>query len=265
MKEYTLITGACGGLGGAFVQLLAERGEPLFLTGRSEPRLTALSQSLKERFPSLPVQICACDLTDEHSRANMFARSNAQGIRFRRLVYVAGADIQKAFEKYTQEKILFQTRVNFEGAVSCIKFALENGAQNRKTEILAVGSVSGIYPMPYFALYSATKKALNQFCAALRAEYRGRANITCVLPGAIPTRADVKENIRAQGLWGRLAAKSPLSVAKASLKAVQRNRRTVIIGFWNKLMRVCTACIPLSFKLRAIARRWSKTEKDAFS
>jgi len=69
MKEYTLITGACGGLGGAFVQLLAERGEPLFLTGRSEPRLTALSQSLKERFPSLPVQICACDLTDEHSRA----------------------------------------------------------------------------------------------------------------------------------------------------------------------------------------------------
>ena len=265
MKEYTLITGACGGLGGAFVQLLAERGEPLFLTGRSEPRLTALSQSLKERFPSLPVQICACDLTDEHSRANMFARSNAQGIRFRRLVYVAGADIQKAFEKYTQEKILLQTRVNFEGAVSCIKFALENGAQNRKTEILAVGSVSGIYPMPYFALYSATKKALNQFCTALRAEYRGRANITCVLPGAIPTRADVKENIRAQGLWGRLAAKSPLSVAKASLKAVQRNRRTVIIGFWNKLMRACTACIPLSFKLRAIASRWSKTEKDAFS
>jgi len=65
MKEYTLITGACGGLGGAFVQLLAERGEPLFLTGRSEPRLTALSQSLKERFPSLPVQICACDFVDD--------------------------------------------------------------------------------------------------------------------------------------------------------------------------------------------------------
>ena len=42
--NYTLITGACGGLGGAFVRVLAERGEPLFLTGRSEERLKSLSE-----------------------------------------------------------------------------------------------------------------------------------------------------------------------------------------------------------------------------
>ena len=42
--NYTLITGACGGLGGAFVRLLAERGEALFLTGRSEEKLSALAQ-----------------------------------------------------------------------------------------------------------------------------------------------------------------------------------------------------------------------------
>ncbi|MGN0822467.1 MAG: hypothetical protein ACI4NG_01710, partial [Candidatus Gallimonas sp.] len=87
---------------------------------------------------------------------------------------------------------------------------------------------------------------------------------TCVLPGAIPTREDVKKNIRAQGVWGRLAAKSPRAVAEASLKAVKKNRRTAVIGFWNRLMRAATALLPLSLKMRFIARRWSKTEKDAF-
>lgn len=263
-QTYTLITGACGGLGGAFVQILAEQGEPLFLTGRSEARLTALREKLKERFPALPVEIYACDLTDEASRNKLYNWCAERGITFGRLVYAAGADIQKGFHKYTQEKITFQTRVNFEGAVSCIRFVLDRSPQNGKTEILTVGSVSGIYPMPYFALYSATKKALSQFCAALRVEYRGRAKITCVLPGAIPTREDIKENIRSQGIWGKLAAKEPAKVAKASLKAVRRNRRTVIIGFWNKVMRAVTAPLPTSLKMRYIARRWSKTEKDAF-
>lgn len=263
-QTYTLITGACGGLGGEFVRILAERGEPLFLTGRSESRLSELRNSLKKEFPALQVQIFACDLADETSRRRLFDWSDECGFRFRRLVYVAGADIQKGFGKYTQEKIVFQTRVNFEGAVSCMKFVLDRSPQDGETEILTIGSVSGIYPMPYFALYSAAKKALQQFSIALRAEYRGKAKITCVLPGAIPTREDVKENIKTQGLWGKLAAKSPRAVASASLKAVRRNRRTVIIGFWNKGMRIVTAMVPLSVKMRFIARRWKKTEKDAF-
>ncbi len=259
---YTLITGACGGLGGAFVQMLAERGEKLFLTGRSEERLLALTERLQTQFPTLEVSSCACDLTDERSRGALFSCAEERGIRFSRLIYVAGADIQKGFERYTQEKILFQTRVNLEGAASVTRFVLERGEPD--LELLAVGSVSGIYPMPYFALYSATKSALERLYAALHVELKGRARVTCVLPGAIPTREDVKKNIRAQGVWGRLAAKSPRAVAEASLKAVKKNRRTAVIGFWNRLMRAATALLPLSLKMRFIARRWSKTEKDAF-
>lgn len=261
---YTLITGACGGLGGAFVRVLAERGEPLYLTGRSETRLCALAKTLRERYPALPVGYCACDLTDGESRRALFERTDGEGIRFRRMIYVAGADIQKGFERYTEEKLVLQTRVNLEGAVSLTRAVLERAPLDGKTELLAVGSVSGLYPMPYFALYSATKRALWQFYAALRTEYKGKAKITCVLPGAIPTREDIRENICSQGLWGKLAALSPETVAKKSLKAVKNNRRSVVIGFWNKLMRAFTAPLPLSLKMRFIAKRWSRTEKDAF-
>ena len=80
----------------------------------------------------------------------------------------------------------------------------------------------------------------------------------------MPTREDVKEQIKGQGLWGKLAAKSPEWVAKQSLKAVYKNKGKIIPGFWNKVMRISTVWIPASWRLKFIARRWSKISKDAF-
>ncbi len=261
---YTLITGACGGLGGAFVQLLASRGTALFLTGRSEARLALLASSLKERYPALPVRWFACDLTNERERAALFSYAEGKNICISRLIYVAGVDIQKPFLEYTMQKVILQTRVNFEGAVSFAHAFLAQADRGGQAELLVVGSVSGWYPMPYFALYSATKRALEQFFSALHVECRGRAKVTCVLPGAIPTRPDICENIRLQGVWGKLSALPAEEVARRSLKALAKNRRTVVIGFYNKLMRLLTGWMPLSWKLRFIAHRWSKMSKDAF-
>lgn len=262
--NYTIITGACGGLGGAFVRVLAERGEPLLLTGRSEERLKKLSENLKDEFPDLPVRFRACDLTSQEDRKAFFEYADEENIRLSRLVYVAGVDTQKAFENYTQEKIVFQSRVNFEGAVSFIHASLGRGMLDGRFEVLVIGSMSGICPMPYFAIYSATKKALCQFCIALRSELRGRAKVTCILPGGIPTREDIKKDIEGHGFWGRISKKSPRSVAIASLKAVKKNKRTKVVGFWNKIIKLSTDLTPLSWQLHFIRKRWSKTEKDAF-
>lgn len=260
MNGHNLITGACGGLGGAFVRSLAGRGEDLYLTGRSGERLSALAGDVQKQY-GVDVGYAACDLRNSDERIAFFARLEREGVRVKRLVYVAGVDTQMAFEKYGEEKIVLQARANFEGAVSFIRGALALCAPG-ECEILIVGSVSGLCPMPYFALYSATKKALEQFCLALRVELKGRAKVCCVLPGAIPTRADVKAYIAAQGLWGRLAALPPEKVAAKALKAVGKNRGRVVIGFWNKCLQMFMKIVPLRLKLRFIARRWGKTEKD---
>lgn len=262
--NYTLLTGACGGLGGAFAELLAGRGEPLFLTGRSRTRLNVLADSLSERYPHLPVECYPCDLTDSAQRQALFDYADEKSIGFSRLVYVAGVDIQKASERYTEAKIVLQARVNLEAAVSLTRYAMGRCPMNGTAEFLAIGSMSSSCPMPYFALYSATKKALEQYYVALHSELKGRAKVTVVLPGSIPTREDIKENIRTHGIIGRLSAKPPQAVAKAALKAVARNRRKKVIGFWNHIIYGATRLAPLSWKLSYVARHWSKTEKDAF-
>ena len=259
---YALVTGATGGLGKAFVYALAKKGYDLILTGRSNEKLLALEEELLQKY-DVQAYTIAADLSSENSRLTMMEEIRAKQLQIGMLVNAAGADVQKAFSAYTQEKLTFQTRVNFEAAVSLCRFAIENKAD--KLEIINIASVSGIYPMPYFAIYSATKGALTSFSASLREEMKGQnVSVTAILPGAMPTRDDIKEQIKGQGLWGKLAAKSPDWVAEYSIKAVRKNKRKAIPGFWNKVMRVSTAWLPTSWRLKFIARRWSKISKDAF-
>ena len=265
MNGFTLITGATGGLGGAFAKVLIERGEPLILTGRSQEKLQLFKEELSHLNQGATVEIIPCDLTDSADREKLLESvgelCKLHKLPLFRLANVAGADIQKGLTEYTESKVCFQCRVNFESAVSLSRGAIALGVK----EILNISSVSGIYPMPYFAIYSATKGALTSFSLALREEMRGAGvKVTAVLPGAIPTREDVKEQIKGQGLWGKIAAKPPRFVAEKSLKAVSKNKGKVVIGFANKLMNIGTKLIPLPLKLKFIARRWGKITKDSF-
>lgn len=262
-KKYALITGATGGLGKAFVYEAAKQGYALLLTGRSEKKLLLFKEELQKEHPDTETHVYAADLSLTEDRKALMEKIAKEGLKISLLANVAGVDIQKGVTEYTEEKIVFQCRVNFETAVSLCRFAIENKAE--QLEIVNISSVSGIYPMPYFAIYSATKGALTSFSQSLREEMKGKGvHVTAVLPGAMPTREDIKAQIKGQGLWGRMAVKTPEEVAKASLKAVRKNKRKVIVGFWNKVMRIGTAWMPTAWRLKFIAKRWSKISKDAF-
>ena len=259
--EYTLITGGSGHLGYAFAKELVKT--PLILTGRNIEKLEKTKQSLLELYADAEILLFACDLTKEADRYEMMRKMRERGVRLTRLINVAGADIQKGFSLYTQEKIAFQCRVNFEAAVALCHFALENRGDG--LEIINISSVSGIYPMPYFAIYSATKGALTSFSTSLRKELKGEGvKVSAILPGAMPTREDIKQQIKGQGLWGKWATKSPEFVARKSLQAVKKNKAKYIPGFCNRCMNFFTKVIPLSWKMHFIAKRWSKISKDAF-
>ena len=67
------VSGATGGLGGAFVELLAERGEPLILTGRSEEKLATLKAKLIEKFDNTFKQRNSADQETLYNSFNEFS------------------------------------------------------------------------------------------------------------------------------------------------------------------------------------------------
>lgn len=261
--SYTFISGATGGIGKAFALLCASKGYNLFLTARSVDKLSALKSEILTRFPQVSVEICPCELTDDLSRKALYAYAAEKNIFFDRIINVAGADIQKAFREYSYEKVLFQIRVNCEAAATITRALLDRKAE--KVEIITIGSMSGVTPMPYFAIYSASKAFLESLFISLHYELKKQGvKVTVVLPGGVPTRPDVVKAIKDQGLWGKLSAKSPTFVADKSLKAVRKNKMRYVPGFFNKLLYFVMKIVPLRWQLGFIARRWSKLSKDAF-
>lgn len=261
MTDYTLITGATGYLGRAFALACLCRGENLFLTGRSREKLEELSAYLQTIDAQARIEIFPCDLTDGAARKALYAF--AEKFTFSRVINVAGADIQKSFVRYDEDKLVFQLRVCLEAAISVCNFAIAH--RSERLSIINISSISGVCPMPYFSVYSAAKGALTCFSLALAREMKGTGvSICAVLPGAIYTRSDVIDYIKKQGVWGRIAAKTPDYVAAKALYASDRGRKKVIVGGANKLTNALTKIVPLKLKLHFVAKRWSKTEKDAF-
>jgi len=259
---FTFISGATGGIGKAFALLLAEKGSDLFLTGRSEQKLKLLKEEISEKYP-VKIEYYPCELTDHKSREELINHVESLAFKFDRIINVAGVDTQKAFSEYTLDKVYFQIRVNVEATV-CLTHELLR-FKTDKAEIITISSMSGVSPMPYFALYSATKAMLTNFFTALHYELKKEGvKVTVVLPGGVPTRPDIIEDIKGQGLWGKLSAKSPRFVAEKSLKAVRKNKVKYIPGAFNKLLYFVMKLIPKGIVLRFIARRWKKQTKDAF-
>ena len=260
---FTFISGATGGLGKTYADVCGGKGYDLFLTARNAERLDALKKELTEKYPSIRVEFYPCELTDDLSRRELIAHIEESGYKFDRIINVAGVDIQKAFEKYTPEKAVFQIRVNCEATLLLTLGLLKNRAD--KTEILTVSSMSGVSPMPYFAIYSASKAFLTNFFTALHYELKRKGvKVTALLPGGMPTRPDLVEEIKKQGLGGKLSSKPPEFVVRKSLKAVKKNKIICVPGAFNKFLYFIMKIAPKRIVLRYIARRWKNYGKDAF-
>ncbi|MBO5889108.1 MAG: SDR family NAD(P)-dependent oxidoreductase, partial [Clostridia bacterium] len=128
MTSYSIVLGATGVIGEAFVAKLAKLGENLYLSGRSIEKLTLLKNKLSEINSKIDIKIFACDLADFFSVKLCFENFSLLNSKVSGLYYVSGVDIQKPFIEYTYEKIVTQARVNFEGALLFTNFALKNKA-----------------------------------------------------------------------------------------------------------------------------------------
>ncbi len=259
---YTFISGATGGIGKAFVYECAKNGYDLFITGRSDKKLAELKEELLKEY-KIEVICFACDLTKEQSRKDMIDYLAGQKVVLDRIINVAGVDTQMGFMEYTLDKVLFQIRVNAEATVSLTHQLLQHKAE--RLELITISSLSGASPMPYFALYSATKAMLTNFFTSMHYELKkDGVKVTTVLPGGVPTRPDIIKDIEGQGIWGKLSSKPASFVARKALKKVRRNKVKYIPGFFNKVLNFLMKLVPNCIKLRFIANRWKKISKDAF-
>jgi uncharacterized protein len=133
--------------------------------------------------------------------------------------------------------------------------------ERRRGGVITVASTAGMQPLPYEATYSASKAFARTFSDALSAELRGTGvKVLCVNPGPVPTEWQAAAGYEPGYLPpvpGKIGA---AQVAKESLDAFERGRRTIIPGFVIRWYMRVNKPAPLSVKLRVVERMYRPNE-----
>jgi len=258
MAEYVLITGATGGLGSAFALECARRGYNLVLTD-VRPAGSALANYLAEKY-NIKAAYYPCDLSCAEDRSRLYQRITAEGYRFWGLLNVAGTDFEGAFAERTRDQVLQILRVNIEATIDNTHSILKLRAPDRRFMLVNVASLAAFQPMPFKAIYAATKRMLLDFTLAIGEEIRDFGTATALCPAGMPTNPEVMRAIFAQGFWGRMTTVNPDEVAYCTIRAALRGRRVVIPGGINQFIRSLAGFIPAEWTARFIGRRWSATQ-----
>jgi NAD(P)-dependent dehydrogenase (short-subunit alcohol dehydrogenase family) len=160
-KRVVLVTGASSGIGLACAAHLAGRGFRVYGTSRR----TAISST--ENLTML-----TADVTNEYSVDKTVAAVLDREGQLDILVNNAGMGIAGPVEATSIEEAKQQFEVNFFGALRVCRAVLPAMRGQGSGYIVNIGSIGGVIAIPYQAMYSASKFALEGLSEALRMEVR---------------------------------------------------------------------------------------------
>jgi short-subunit dehydrogenase len=259
--KVVLITGASSGIGEALVNKLAERKHNLLLIARNSDRLTIQAQQLAEKF-NVEVQFIAADLSKPEAAAEIFAETQRRGVKVEMLVNNAGVGSGGQFSELSLKSELEMIQLNNSSLVAMTHFFLPQ-MQDRKTgTIVNVASMAAFMPVPYMAVYAASKVFVRSFTEAITEECKPyNIHVMLVSPGLTKTnfnRAAGIENEKGKALTAGANQQTPEQVAAEILSGLDKKKYFVISGTTNKLGSRILAFIPNSVIARRMANSYRK-------
>jgi uncharacterized protein len=240
-----LITGASSGIGEAFANTLAANGLDLVLVARSEDKLRALAKQLAE-VHSRRVEVIAADLSLAGSAAKVHTATQALGMPIDLLINNAGFGTAGAFYQLDAAREQQEIMLNVAAVVGMTHAFLPAMVEQGRGGVINVASMAGFQPMPYMAVYAATKAFVLSFGQGLRLEVRGKGvTVLSVCPGPVDTpffEATGNSKLRNSVPKGTMTTAD--DVVRASLRAFKSGQSVVVPGAANKVMAAFTRTMP---------------------
>jgi len=248
---YALVTGASSGIGAAFARRLRARGERVVLVARRADRLRALADELGG---SPLVETVPLDLTSPDGPAALERALGERRLEIDLLVNNAGVGHTGRFAEEPLARILEMVDLNSRALVEVTRRIVPAMLERRRGRIVNVVSTAAFQPLPYMAIYGATKAFVISFTEALATEVSGNGIVVQALcPGLTATEfQQVAGTDRV--LFNKTAAMTPDAVAAASLAALDRKRLRVVVGWHNRFTVFAQRFVPQALVRLVVAR-----------
>lgn len=192
MSKVYFITGTSSGFGRSLAEAVLERGDKVVLTARKTETVADLANEYQD--DALAVRL---DVTNADERREAVKTALEKFGRIDVLVNNAGQGSLGAVEEFSSEQIRHQFEVNCFGVIETTREILPVMKKQKSGHILNITSIGGLASMGGFAVYCATKFAVEGFSEGLRDEVKLLGiSVTIVEPGAFRTNFAGDSNVR---------------------------------------------------------------------
>jgi uncharacterized protein len=226
--QWSLVTGASGGIGLELARELAKRGSHLVLVARDRTRLEAAAAGVA-RQGGVRAEFVSADLASPDSPAMLAAELAARGLAIDVLVNNAGVGLWGDFARTHLEDERRLVDLNVLACMALTKLVLPGMMSRRRGRILHVASSAAFFPGPHMSVYYASKAFMLSFSLAMAHELIGSGvTVTCLCPG--PTRTGFAEG-QDMRLFHTMLVRDAAPVARAGVRGLLAGRRIVVPGF----------------------------------
>ena len=227
LRPVVLVTGGSRGIGLALAHGFAARGHDVVLVARDAERLQRTASAIAAAH-GVSADHIACDLAEPHAVADLMTAVADAGCRVDILVNCAGVGTSGAFTGNDAAGMRAALRLNMDAATALMHACLPGMVARGRGGVLNVASLAGMLPMPYLALYGATKSYLVAASRAVASELAGTGvTVSVLLPGPVDTGFFAHNMQSDEQRTGLLPGLSPEAVARTAIDGFLA-RQTVI-------------------------------------
>lgn len=236
-----LITGASSGIGEEFARRLAAVGMRLVLVARSENRLRQLAEDLAGSY-GIEARFLALDLIQPDATQEIADHLAEWDWEVDLLINNAGFGTNGLFDALSLPRQRDEIALNVTALVALTHALLPGMLRRKRGVVINVASTAGFQPLPYMAIYGATKAFVLSFTEALAVEYEGTGvHFQALCPGN--TETPFHEVVGSTN--GRVGqARTTEQVVQTSLRALRGHRVVVIDGTLNALLAQSPRLLP---------------------
>lgn len=225
-EKLALITGASNGIGYELAKIFAKNNYNLILVSRGQEKLDQTKNDLK-KF-DIKVTTYSADLSEFDEIEKLKNWVDQEQIVIDTLVLNAGIGLGGDFIKSTDlKKELNLIRLNVDSIVHMTKLFVGDMVRKNEGNVLITSSLSGTAPIPFEAVYGASKAFVNSFFYAIRNEIRTtNVHMTLLMPGATETNF-FKNAGQADTTVGSMQKDDPKEVAERAYYALETHHEFV--------------------------------------
>lgn len=242
MNLVTVITGGSGGLGEELAYCAAKAGRKIVLVARSADKMKAIAEKVVSLGAPAP-EIVALDLSDPKSGEALANILKEKNLRVFELINNAGYGLAGPVEQLDAADQVGMVDLNMRALTDLtLRFLPEILESNGG--VMNVASTAAFQPGPNMAVYYASKAYVLSFSEAIWFELRGRARVTCLCPGPVPTGFAARANKGGSLRLMRLSRTSADFVASRGWDRFQRGQRVVVPGVLNEISAMLAPLTP---------------------